>query len=135
MHRSTELSRCLGSTHPPEIPITIVSPSYVKTNIRENSFGPKDFEPNYTGMMSPERCAELIMDAADQGKRKVILTLTGKLAVAMRPFFPDLVDSFVRRKALASPPPPQVSSTTLTTTTTTTTSSPQQQQQQLKAAL
>lgn len=34
-----------------------------------------------------------------QGKRKVVLTLSGKLAYALRPFAPELVDMVVKRKA------------------------------------
>jgi len=41
------------------------------------------------------------MDAADQGKKKVVMTLSGKLAVAFRPFFPEIVDNAVRKRALA----------------------------------
>ncbi|KAL6070825.1 Short-chain dehydrogenase/reductase family protein, variant 2 [Balamuthia mandrillaris] len=78
--------------------VTVVSPGYVETNIRQNSFGPKEFAPD-SKMMSAERCAELIVDAADQGKTKVVLTISGKLAVALRPFFPELVDSVVKKKA------------------------------------
>lgn len=80
------------------VPITVVAPGYVATNIREAAFGPKDFSPD-AHMMSPERCAELIVDAADKGKRKVVLTLSGKLACAVRPFFPQVVDGLVRRRA------------------------------------
>jgi hypothetical protein len=39
---------------------------YVDTEIRQNSYGPKDFNPASGGMMSPKRCAELIVEAADQ---------------------------------------------------------------------
>lgn len=42
----------------------------------------------------------MIIDAADQGKKKVILTMSGRLAVAFRPFFPEFIDNAVRKKAL-----------------------------------
>jgi len=84
----------------PSMPITLIEPGYVQTNIRNAAFGAKDFEPD-AAMISPERCAEMIMDAADQGKKKVILTLSGRLAVSFRPFFPDIVDNAVRKRALA----------------------------------
>jgi len=86
----------LGSS----VPITIVSPGYVDTEIRQNSYGPKEFKPATVGrMMAAKRCADLIVDAADQGKRKVVLTLSGKLVYAFRPFVPELVDMMVKRQA------------------------------------
>jgi short-subunit dehydrogenase len=72
---------------------------YVDTEIRQNAYGPKDFNPASGGMMSPKRCAELIVEAADQRRRKVVLTLSGKLAYALRPFVPDIIDMLVKRKA------------------------------------
>ena len=42
---------------------------------------------------------ETIVRAADMGVRKVYFPLGAYLAVYVRPFFPDLVDWFVKRKA------------------------------------
>eukprot|EP01089_Gocevia_fonbrunei_P005497 TRINITY_DN15953_c0_g1_i1.p1 TRINITY_DN15953_c0_g1~~TRINITY_DN15953_c0_g1_i1.p1 ORF type:complete len:260 (-),score=38.83 TRINITY_DN15953_c0_g1_i1:82-861(-) len=82
-----------------ELPITIVSPGYVDTDIRSHSFGPDDFKPN-SKMMTSDRCAELIIDAADKRKKKVVLTLSGKLAYILRPVMPGLLDNIVKKKSV-----------------------------------
>jgi len=85
-----------------DIQITVIAPGFVKTNIRENALGPKEdlehSEPD-SKRMSPETCAKLIITAAEKRKRKVILTLSGKLGVLMKPIIPRVVQYVSTRRA------------------------------------
>ena len=47
--------------------------------------------------MSPERCAEIIVDAAAKRKRQVVMTLPGKLLVLLYQFAPGLIDRQLAR--------------------------------------
>lgn len=85
------------------VPITIVSPNYVDTEIRRNGFGPEHFRP-VKHMMTADEAADIVLHAQELRKRKVVMTLSGRLAVALKPFLPQLVDHVVKRKAGAAPP-------------------------------
>lgn len=47
--------------------------------------------------MSPERCAQIVIDAAAKRKRQVVMTLPGKLLVWLYQFAPGLVDRQLAR--------------------------------------
>jgi short-subunit dehydrogenase len=49
--------------------------------------------------MSPERCAEIIIKAAAQRRREVVMTWPGKLLVALYPWIPGLLDRALARIA------------------------------------
>jgi short-subunit dehydrogenase len=88
-----------------DIRITVAQPGFVKTNIRENSLGPKDLVHNESEShrMSPQLAAKLIVDAAQAGKRKVFLTFSGRLGSVLKPMFPSLVGAIANRRTFATP--------------------------------
>lgn len=47
--------------------------------------------------LSPDEAVKVILDAADRRARKVFFPLKAYLAVYVRPFFPDFVDTRMRR--------------------------------------
>eukprot|EP01119_Soliformovum_irregulare_P000544 TRINITY_DN10387_c0_g1_i1.p1 TRINITY_DN10387_c0_g1~~TRINITY_DN10387_c0_g1_i1.p1 ORF type:complete len:265 (+),score=45.54 TRINITY_DN10387_c0_g1_i1:177-971(+) len=85
-----------------EVGITIVSPGSVRTNMREHSLTSTaaiQFNEDVSKHMDPQECARQIVDAVDTGKRHVVLTFSGKMAVMLKPFFPSLVQYFAKKKA------------------------------------
>ena len=83
------------------IHITIVCPPTVATNLRKNSL---TTDPSFSHINDKEaftapQVAHVIVDAADRKLRKVYFPLNAFLGVYARPFLPDVVDYFAKKKA------------------------------------
>lgn len=78
------------------VTVTIVFPGAVRTARLEETMGER---VNKVTTMSPERCAELTLQAAARGQRQVVMTLAGKLLVWLYPFVPSLIDRQLGRVA------------------------------------
>ncbi|HID22377.1 MAG TPA: SDR family oxidoreductase, partial [Planctomycetaceae bacterium] len=84
------------------VTVTTAFPDFVASEIRQRAFGP-DGKPGPStpvregDIMTAETCARLILDAAARRKRELIMSVRGRLGLALRPFFPALVDRFLQR--------------------------------------
>jgi hypothetical protein len=70
--------------------------------MRNNSLkssSPIQFNESDDKKMSVEECVKRIRRAIEQKKESEILTLSGKLAVMMQPFFPTLVRKIAAKKS------------------------------------
>lgn len=79
-----------------------VSPGFVTSNIRNvalNSQGKPEAESlmNEGKMMTPEACAQQILQAIEKRKRSLVMSFTGKETVLLNRFFPWLADKLVHR--------------------------------------
>lgn len=71
------------------VSVTVVFPGAILTpRLRETMGANADRIPT----MTPERCAELTLQAAAQRRRQLVMTLPGKILVALYPFIPGLLD-------------------------------------------
>jgi len=88
-----------------EVVITIIAPPSVDTEMRQHSqkqLSSKskiEFNEDESKKMSVEECAKLIVEAIDSKQRNVVLTLSGKLAVILKPCLPNLIDYFAKKKS------------------------------------
>ena len=71
--------------------VSIICPGHVDT---EFSARPE----NAPNVMPASECAERIIAAIDGRKREEIMTISGKLANYLKPFFPGLIDSYIRKR-------------------------------------
>lgn len=74
-----------------------VAPGFTSSNIRNvarSADGSAQGETplNEKGLMSAERCAEIVLDAVKKRKRTVVMTLIGKLTVWVNWVWPSFVD-------------------------------------------
>jgi len=85
------------------IQLTIVCPPSVNSKLRQHSLTPRGHSPLPSrpdkDAISAQECAEVILEAADRRLRKVYFPLNAYLGVYLRPFLPDLVDFFAKRRA------------------------------------
>jgi short-subunit dehydrogenase len=82
--------------------VTSVYPDFVATETRERAYGPDGKplgkSPVQEGeVMTAEECARIILVAAAQRKRDVIIGLRGKLGLWLKLLAPELVDRIARR--------------------------------------
>lgn len=85
-----------------DVHVMWVSPGFVTSNIRKvalNSEARPEAESlmNERGMMPPEKCAAVILNAIAKRKRSVVMSFTGKQTVFLNRFFPSLADLLVHR--------------------------------------
>ena len=84
------------------ISVTMIYPGFVATTVREQAVG-EDGQSvgRSTGqeskVMPVETCAKIILRAAAQRKREVVMTLRGKLGMWLKLIAPGLVDYIARR--------------------------------------
>jgi short-subunit dehydrogenase len=78
------------------VTITMVFPGAVRTERLQQTMG-KNVDRVPT--MSPERCAELTIQAAAARRRQMIMTAEGKLLVWLYQFVPELLESQLARLA------------------------------------
>eukprot|EP00455_Lapot_gusevi_P028853 TRINITY_DN3090_c0_g1_i3.p1 TRINITY_DN3090_c0_g1~~TRINITY_DN3090_c0_g1_i3.p1 ORF type:complete len:298 (-),score=33.52 TRINITY_DN3090_c0_g1_i3:34-927(-) len=95
-----DLVKDIGQEDAP-VNITIVCPPTVATNLRKNSL---TTDPAFSALhdknaLSAKECASVIVDAADRRLRKVYFPFSAYFGVYARPFFPDFVDYFAKRRA------------------------------------
>ena len=81
---------------PKGVGITLVCPGYVATNFHSRVQG--GATAKRSGFMTAAKCAELAVDAAEQGKPELIMTLSGKLAYSLRPWLPEAIDRMISKK-------------------------------------
>jgi short-subunit dehydrogenase len=79
------------------VSVTLVFPGFVTSAMRLNAFGPDGKPLGYspvkeTEVMSAEECARLIVNAAARRRRKLVMTLRGKLGQWLKLIAPGLVD-------------------------------------------
>ncbi|MHB8626783.1 MAG: SDR family oxidoreductase [Aggregatilineales bacterium] len=77
-----------------DVSVTIVFPGAVSTDRLRETMG-KNI--NRVPIMTPERCAELTVQAAAQRRRQLIMTVPGKLLVALYQWIPALLDAQLAR--------------------------------------
>jgi short-subunit dehydrogenase len=86
------------------VSVTMIYPGFVATDVRRRAFG-SDGKPlgrspvREAEIMTAETCARLIVRAAVQRKRELVMTSRGKLGLWMKLIAPGLVDR-VARKAI-----------------------------------
>ena len=82
--------------------MTMIYPGFVATEVRQRAFA-KDGEPlgispvREDEVMTVETCARLIVQAAAQRKRELVMTLRGKLGMWLKLISPGLVDRMARK--------------------------------------
>jgi short-subunit dehydrogenase len=84
------------------ISVTMVYPGFVATAVREEAFGVDGHSAGRSTVresevMSVERCAQIILHAAAQRKREVVMTLRGKIGIWLKLLAPALVDRIARQ--------------------------------------
>jgi short-subunit dehydrogenase len=82
--------------------VTMVYPDFVATEIRERAFGadgqPLGTSPVREGeVMTAETCARLILEAAADRRRELVMTRRGKLGQWLKLLAPGLLDRLARR--------------------------------------
>lgn len=85
------------------VTVTMAYPGFVSTEIRERAFGP-DGKPLGAGnspvreqeVMSVEECARLILDAAAERRREVVMTRRAKVGMWLKLLAPGVVDRIAR---------------------------------------
>jgi len=86
------------------VTVTMVYPGFVATEIRERAFG-ADGRPLGAGnspvreaeVMTVEECARLIVRAAAERRRELVMTRRGKVGMWLKLLAPGLVDRIARR--------------------------------------
>lgn len=84
------------------VSVTMIYPGFVATEVRQRALGP-DGKPlgkspvREDKVMTVERCARLIAQAAAQRKREFVMTLRGRLGLWLKLIAPGLVDRFARK--------------------------------------
>lgn len=92
-----------------QVQVTIVCPGFVYSEIHQNALGnEKGFERKKEEFMSAEECAFIMIgkfyilsnfkDAIEDGVAEEVMTLKGKMGVYIKPFFPNLIDSFAMKQ-------------------------------------
>lgn len=88
-----------------------VSPGFTASNIRNVARSADGSAQGETPLdegklMSAEECAGIILDAVEQRKRTIVMTLQGKLTVWINKLFPKLADKLVYKHFLNEPNSP-----------------------------
>ncbi|MBU0769670.1 MAG: SDR family oxidoreductase [Proteobacteria bacterium] len=84
------------------VSVTMIYPGFVATEVRQRSFA-KDGKPlgispvREDEIMTVDTCARLIVQAAAQRKRELVMTLRGKLGMWLKLIAPGLVDRIARK--------------------------------------
>ncbi len=91
--------------HDDNVKVTIVCPGYIRTDISKNALvgdgSAQNTMDNATGKgMTPERCAQHILNAIKRDKYEVTIGGTETLAVKVKRFFPGLLHNIVRKAAV-----------------------------------
>jgi len=91
--------------------VLIVCPGFTSTEIRINALSadgsPQRLSPrNEKRMMMPDQVARRTMDAIQNKRRLLILTLEGKFIIAMQRFFPSFLDRIVFKQMAKEPDSP-----------------------------
>ncbi|WP_036476988.1 SDR family oxidoreductase [Myxosarcina sp. GI1] len=84
------------------VDVLVVSPGFVATDIRDRIIGSKGKPVRATlnkerHSMSPELCADLIIEAMSQRRRELVMTFKAKLGLWLKLLAPNLVDKIAAR--------------------------------------
>jgi short-subunit dehydrogenase len=84
------------------VSVTMIYPGFVATSVREQAFGDDGQSVGRSTVqesevMPVERCAQIILRAAAQRRREVVMTLRGKIGMWLKLLAPGLVDRIARR--------------------------------------
>ncbi len=84
------------------VDVTIVSPGFVKTDIRSKVLGPdgrsRETSPrDESEGMSVEECTSIIVRAVDHRTREVVMTPRARLGLVVKLFAPTLIDRLAER--------------------------------------
>jgi short-subunit dehydrogenase len=87
---------------PAGVTVTVAYPGFVATDIAERAIGPDGRELRVrpvqkNKVMSVERCAQLIVRAAAERKREVVMTRTARFGLVLKAIAPGIVDNFAER--------------------------------------
>lgn len=79
------------------VSVTTIYPGFVATEVRERAFGPdgKALGKSHldeSSVMSVEKCAALIIDAASKRKRELVMTSKAKIGLWLKLIAPGIVD-------------------------------------------
>lgn len=88
-----------------------VCPGFTASNIRNVARSADGSAQNETPLdegklMSAEKCASVIFDAAEKRKRTIVMTTQGKLTVFLNKLFPSLADKLIYKHFLKEPGSP-----------------------------
>lgn len=76
------------------ISVSLICPNFVDTHIRRHGEEPGKHR---TGM-PVEKCARLLIKAAAQRRRELVMSVVGKVGQFLKPFAPGLIDRIARHK-------------------------------------
>ena len=84
------------------VTVTMIFPGFVSTDIRERAVDGegkplKESPLPENEMMPVQECVNIMVDAMEKRKREVVMTLRGKIGVALKVFAPGLVDTIARK--------------------------------------
>lgn len=81
------------------VSVTVAYPGFVDTGIRERTAGHGLGRPRRTvgRVMSADRCAALILEAAARRRREVVMTVKGRVGRWLKLLVPRLVDRIAAR--------------------------------------
>jgi short-subunit dehydrogenase len=84
------------------ISVTMIYPGFVATTVREQAFGEDGKSVGRSAVrenevMSVEKCAHIILRAAEQRRREVVMTLRGKIGIWLKLLAPGMVDRIARQ--------------------------------------
>ncbi|EPY36136.1 short chain dehydrogenase-like protein [Strigomonas culicis] len=84
--------------------ITVCCPGYVDTDFHQRvlTADGKPLAGHQRRGVSPQICAKKCLEGALHGDAEVIMTLSGKLGYALRPWLTNIVDILAKRKSLKS---------------------------------
>lgn len=85
-----------------DVNVMWISPGYTRSNIRNAALNNKseaqgESPIDEAELMSPEKCAEHIIDAIEKKKRNLVLTFKGKQTVFVNKFFPAWADKLTQK--------------------------------------
>eukprot|EP01012_Entosiphon_sulcatum_P002639 TRINITY_DN10579_c0_g1_i1.p1 TRINITY_DN10579_c0_g1~~TRINITY_DN10579_c0_g1_i1.p1 ORF type:complete len:285 (+),score=51.15 TRINITY_DN10579_c0_g1_i1:25-855(+) len=94
-----ESLRCETKRTMPNLRITVASPPTLPTSLRENSVLPPPTQELAPAKISVDDAALVIIKGCDARKDNVLFPLSSRLAVALKPFAPRLVQFIANRKS------------------------------------
>ncbi len=84
------------------VSVTVIYPGFVSTEVRQRALGP-DGKPlgkspvKEKQVMTPEKCAALMIPAIAKRKRELVMTLRGKIGIWLKLIAPSLVDNIAKK--------------------------------------
>ncbi len=84
------------------VSVTVIYPGFVSTEVRQRALGADgkplgDSPVKEKQVMTPEKCASLMIPAIAKRKRELVMTLRGKLGIWLKLIAPSLVDNIAKK--------------------------------------